>query len=266
MAASLQIKHLNIDASPDSLLLESDPDLKYYREVHRHYGTDEYIIVGYKPNAGLLDQETIALLEEISNKFKKIEAVSGVAALSNVPLLLQLEEDEKTGNTKFSNLLSPQVDVDKARQEFTSSPIYVDNLVSRDLSTTAIKIDIQKNQELIDLLQQKYVLLEQQDAQALDQEKNSELESIREEILTQRKFTNERYKSILFSVRSIIDEYAEDGEFYLAGAPLIGNDMKVFVVQDIKVFGIAILVIMVFVLFMFFRKPAWIFWRLYVLY
>ena len=47
------IKDINIDASPDSLLLESDPDLEYYWEVHREYGTDEYIIVGYEPKDGL---------------------------------------------------------------------------------------------------------------------------------------------------------------------------------------------------------------------
>ncbi len=259
VAASTQIKNLNIDASPDSLLLENDPDLKYYREVHRHYGTDEYIIVGYKPNASLLDQETITLLEDISSKFKEVDGVSGVSALSNVPLLLQLEEDEKTGNTKFANLLSPQVDLDKARLEFTSSPIYVDNLVSKDLSTTAIKIDIQKNQELINLLQKKYVLLEKEKTQTLNQEDLSELEAVREDISAQRQVINERYKSVLASVRKIIAGYENQGEFYLAGAPLIGNDMKVFVVQDIKIFGIAIVVIMILVLFLFFRKPAWIF-------
>ncbi len=257
--ASLQINKLNIDASPDSLMLESDPDLKYYREVHRHYGTDEYIIVGYKPNASLLDEETIDLLENITNKFEQIEGVSGVTALSNVPLLLQLEEDEETGATKFSNLLSPEVDKEKARLEFASSPIYVSNLVSNDLTTTAIKVDIQKNQKLVDLLQQKYLFLDKQKSSSLNQEDSLELETIRKDIYEQRQAINERYKTVLASIRNTLMEYEDSGEFYLAGAPLIGNDMKVFVVQDIEVFGIAIIVIMVLVLFIFFRKPAWIF-------
>ena len=49
------LNYINIDASPDSLLLESDPDLKYYREVHREYGSDEYIVIGYQPNNDLFD-------------------------------------------------------------------------------------------------------------------------------------------------------------------------------------------------------------------
>lgn len=259
VAASLHIKNLNIDASPDSLLLESDPDLKYYREVHRYYGTDEYIIVGFKPKAAILDKKTIDSIESISNQFKQIKGVSSVAAISNVPLLLQVEEDKETGATKFANLLSPDVDVDKARQEFTSSPIYVNNLVSEDLNTTAIKVDIEKNQELIDLLQQKYVLLEKEESHSLNEKELLELDSIRNNIYTQRQVINGRYKDVLYSVRNIISSEKDIGEFYLAGAPLIGNDMKVFVVQDIKVFGVGIIVIMMLVLFLFFRRPAWIF-------
>ena len=86
--------------------------------------------------------------ENISEKFKKIVGVSSVTSLSNVPLLLQIQKDNKTGETSFSNLLSSQVDLAKAKAEFTTSPIYVNNLVDDDLSTTAIKVDIEKNKIL----------------------------------------------------------------------------------------------------------------------
>lgn len=256
---SMYISNLNIDASPDSLMLESDPDLKYYREVHRHYGTDEYIIVGFKPNKAMLEQDSIQYIENISNQFKKIKGISGVTSLSNVPLLLQLKEDEKTGQTSFSNLLSANVDLKKAEQEFTSSPIYVDNLISKDLTTTAIKVDIKKNKELIDLIEEKYVLLEQLESDAQNIEISSKLELLRNNIILERQVINQRYKAVLDAVRDIITTEGNQGEFYLAGAPLIGNDMKEYVVKDIRTFGIAILGIMIVVLFLFFRNPAWIF-------
>lgn len=258
-ACSIYIPKLNIDASPDSLMLESDPDLKYYREVHRHYGTDEYVIVGFKPNKAMLEPETIQFIEAISDQFKSINGISGVTALSNVPLLLQLKEDEKTGQTSFSNLLTTNVDVDKAKQEFTSSPIYVDNLISKDLSTTAIKVDIEKNQKLVKLIEQKYVLLEQLESETNNSQVTTELEQLRTNISMERQIINQRYKEVLDSVRAILVAEKSKGEFYLAGAPLIGNDMKEYVVKDIRTFGIAILGIMVVVLFLFFRRPAWIF-------
>lgn len=258
IGCGLYVKKLHIDASPDSILLESDPDLKYYREVHRHYGTDEFIIVGFKPKTSILDEETIILIEDITNQFKQIEGVSGATAISNVPLLLQQEEDKKTGKTKFANLLSEEIDIEKARYEFSTSPIYLDNLVSQDLSTTAIKVDIQKNQKLVNLLQQKYELLDKQNSKTAAAAKLQELEKLRKNIILERQFINNRYKSVLTSIRTIISDNKDKGEFYLAGAPLIGNDMKNFVQQDIKVFGLAIIFIMAFVLFLFFRRTKWI--------
>lgn len=258
-ACSIFIPNLNIDASPDSLMLESDPDLKYYREVHSHYGTDEYIIVGFKPNKSMLEQENIRYIEELSNQFKKIEGISGVTSLSNVPLLLQTKRDEKTNQTAFANLTTENVDIDKAEQEFTSSPIYVDNLISKDLSTTAIKVDIEKNKELIKLIEHKYELLEQLENDKHNAQIETELEQLRKNIIIERQVINARYKNVLDNLRNIISTAKGNGEFYLAGAPLIGNDMKEYVAKDIRTFGIAILGIMIFVLFVFFRKPAWIF-------
>ncbi|MBT8112122.1 MAG: MMPL family transporter [Gammaproteobacteria bacterium] len=240
-------------------MLESDPDLKYYREVHRQYGTDEFIIVGFKPKKDILDNSTIGFIEKISEKFKKIEGVSSVTSLSNVPLLLQIQKDNKTGETSFSNLLSPQVDIAKAKAEFTTSPIYVNNLVDDDLSTTAIKVDIEKNKTLIELLEEKYVFLDKQKNQVLDESDKAVLEEVRKNILLERQVINNRYKDVLRSVREIVNDADDAGEFYLAGAPLIGNDMKDFVGKDIKIFGVAILSIMILVLFLFFRRPAWIF-------
>ncbi|MGI9227216.1 MAG: efflux RND transporter permease subunit [Gammaproteobacteria bacterium] len=259
VACSIYIPNLNIDASPDSLMLESDPDLMYYREVHREYGTDEYIIVGFKPNKKMLEQDSIEYIEELSNQFKNINGISGVTSLSNVPLLLQLKEDEKTGQTSFSNLLTTGVDLKKAEQEFTSSPIYVDNLISKDLATTAIKVDIEKNKELVDLIEKKYILLGQQESNSQDVQMLSELEQLRSNIILERQVINQRYKEVLDSVRGILASEGSKGEFYLAGAPLIGNDMKEYVVKDIRTFGVAILGVMVIVLFLFFRRPAWIF-------
>jgi len=259
VVCSTYISNLNIDASPDSLMLESDPDLKYYREVHRQYGTDEFIIVGFKPKKEILDKSTIDFIENISEKFKKIEGVSSVTSLSNVPLLLQIQKDNKTGDTSFSNLLSPQVDLAKAEAEFTTSPIYVNNLVDDDLSTTAIKVDIEKNKTLIDLLEEKYVFLDKQKNQLLDESDEADLDGVRKNILLERQVINNRYKDVLRSVREIVNDVDDAGEFYLAGAPLIGNDMKDFVGKDIKIFGVAILSIMILVLFLFFRRPAWIF-------
>ena len=256
---STYIQYINVDASPDSLLLESDPDLEYYREVHREYGTDEYIIVGFEPNDSLFAQQTIAFIDQLTKEFATISGVSAVASTTNVPLLQQRFRDDKKGITSFKNLVSDSVNIERAREEFLTSPLYANNLVSLDKKTTAIKVDIQKNQTLVSLLQEKYVVLDQIAASSTSDNKLKEkLEQINNEIPIQRAKINQRYKEVIEEVRLIIEKYSQHGNFYLAGAPLLANDIKTFVNNDIQIFGITIIAIMLVVLFIFFRKVSWV--------
>ncbi len=256
---STYIQYINVDASPDSLLLESDPDLEYYREVHREYGTDEYIIVGFEPNSDLFAQQTITFIDQLTKELTAIPGVSAVASTTNVPLLQQRFRDDKKGIASFKNLNSTDVDIQQARSEFLSSPLYASNLVSSDEKTTAIKVDIQKNETLVTLLQQKYIVLDQiAESPTNNEELAAKLEQINKEIPIQRAKINQRYKEVLTDTRSIIDKHQQQGNFYLAGAPLLANDIKTFVNSDIQIFGITIILIMLVVLFMFFRKVSWV--------
>ena len=253
------IKNLDIDSSADSMMPESDPDLEYYRNVHRHYGTDEFLIVGYKPHAEMLHEETLLLIDGLVKKFEKLERVESVTSITNIPLLMQPIRDEATGSIDYPNLLTPQVDIDKAIEELTTSSIYLDNLVNQSLGLTAIHIGFEKHQELWDLLERKYVLLQKYDDGSIIEAEIAELDSVRTDIRTQRKLSNEHYRDVLISMRAELSSLSDTGQFYLAGAPLVNNDMKDFVQRDLATFGSAIAAIMIIVLFIFFRNPVWVF-------
>ena len=131
---STNIPKIHVDASPDSLLLESDPDLEFYREVHREYGSDEYIIVGYQPNEDMYSQQTITFIQTLSEELRSASGVSGVNSITNVPLLQQPRSQGDDGVSTFRNLNHPEVDISSAQKEFSISPIYSSNLVSLMLS------------------------------------------------------------------------------------------------------------------------------------
>ncbi len=257
---SINIQYINIDASPDSLLLDSDPDLEFYREVHREYGSDEYIVVGFQPNENLYKKSTIDFIQQLTEKLKTAPGISGVNSLTNVPLLQQPRNQGEDGVSTFQNLVSQNVDIESAEKEFSTSPIYASNLVSLDAKSTAIKVDIQKNQELISLIQQKYILLEKLNQPSNDKNQSitNQLNEINSQIPIQRALINERYKNALASIRNTLSKHQDQGTFYLAGAPLIANDIKTFINNDIRVFGISMIAIMFFVLFIFFRRLSWV--------
>lgn len=257
---STYIQKIHIDASPDSLLLESDPDLEFYREVHRQYGSDEYIIVGYQPKDDLYKQSTINFIQQLTSELQTATGVSNVNSITNVPLLQQPGSQEEDGVSTFRNLTHPDVNIESAKQEFAVSPIYSSNLVSLDAKSTAIKVDIQKNENLVKLLKDKYTLLDKLDdaANSNSQQLLTQLENIDRQIPLERAQINERYKKALIDIRETLAKHENKGTFYLAGAPLIANDIKLFIHNDIRVFGISMVIIMIFVLYLFFRRLSWV--------
>lgn len=259
-ALAINIQYINIDASPDSLLLDSDPDLEFYREVHREYGSDEYIIVGFQPHANLYEPQTIDFIQGLTEELKTAPGISGVNSITNVPLLQQPRSQGEDGVSAFQNLVNPKVDIASAENEFATSPIYSSNLVSLDAKSTAIKVDIQKNQKLVSLIQQKYIVLDQLNEPGNEDNPAfiDQLTDINEQIPVQRAIINQRYKDALEDIRSTLSNHLDQGKFYLAGAPLIANDIKTFINNDIRVFGISMIAIMFFVLFLFFRRLSWV--------
>jgi len=56
------VDDFQLDASSDTLLLEGDKDLKYYKDIKARYGDDEFLVVTYQPHADLFDPITISSL------------------------------------------------------------------------------------------------------------------------------------------------------------------------------------------------------------
>ena len=47
--SGFQARHFKLDASADSLVLEHDEALRYYRAITKRYGTDDFLIITYSP-------------------------------------------------------------------------------------------------------------------------------------------------------------------------------------------------------------------------
>ena len=85
-------KDFTLDASSDSLLLESDKDLKYLREINERYGSKDYLVLTYEPVLSFTDEETIINLQFLKSKIEKLDWVNGVITIIDVPLLKSNDE------------------------------------------------------------------------------------------------------------------------------------------------------------------------------
>ena len=255
---SVHISNINIDASADSLLLDSDPDLQFYREVHREYGSDEFVFVGYQPNTGLYTDASLDIIQELTEGLVKHSDITAVTSIINLPLLKQSYNDPETGAPGFRQLRDAETDLSLAAEEFNTSPLYANNFVSLSASTTALKVDIKKNNELDQLIDDKYKLNQALNAEPENKVLLQQLEALDDQIQEQRAVTTQRYANVIAATRSLIAERTDSGQFYLAGAPLIANDIKLFVLNDVRTFGLSILGIMLIVLYAFFRRLSWV--------
>ena len=69
LVMSLGLPNFKLDASADSLTLEYDEDLNYFRETSKRYGSDNFLIITFSPKSGdLFDQENLDTLRSISNQ------------------------------------------------------------------------------------------------------------------------------------------------------------------------------------------------------
>jgi predicted RND superfamily exporter protein len=71
-----------LDASADSLILEYDEDLRYYRYVRARYGSDDYLIVTYTPQDDLFSTDTLADLGMLRDELLALPNVAGITEKS----------------------------------------------------------------------------------------------------------------------------------------------------------------------------------------
>src|SRR6056300_1645666 len=86
MAIGLQ--NFRIDASADSLTLEHDADLDYFRELTQRYGSTDLLVVTYRPKGvDLFSDASLQTLEAMTSQLSAVPGIVNVQSIINVPLL-----------------------------------------------------------------------------------------------------------------------------------------------------------------------------------
>jgi len=148
-----QIPNFQLDASSDSLVLEGDENLAFYQRVKKNYGSDDYLVISYQVKDDLLDPQQLDHLSRFKQALKTIQQVKSVTSILDVPLfrspplsLVDLANENITLENGNANLAL-------AANEFKTSPLYANNLVSKDGKTTAILVTLKDNQRFKSFVQ-----------------------------------------------------------------------------------------------------------------
>ena len=251
------VDDFQLDASSDSLLLEGDQDLRFYRDIKARYGNDQFLVVTYQPEKDLFAAETLSHLKKLRDELSSLDAIASVVSILDVPLLKSPPKSLSDLEEDVPNLLSPGTDQNLAKQELLTSKLYRDLLISSDGKTTAMQLNMVLDEGLKSLIEARDVLREKRLAEALDTDELIQLEILSDQIREQRDVYRRQNVETIASIRSILDRYRVGVDIFLGGVPMIAVDMIDYIQSDIKVFGTSILLFLILALLFIFKRPRW---------
>ena len=251
-------KDFHLDASADSLLLENDQDLKYFRTINKNYGSAEFLVISYSPKHDLYAPETLDDLRKLRDSLLKIERVKSVLSILDVPLIDSPRLTMGDLKNGVRTLETPDIDIDLVRKEFKTSPFYKSLLVSPDARTTALQVIFERDESYHSLLQQRNSLREKRLTSPLSPAETVQLEQVSKNFDTRSRDLAEQEALDIAEIRIIMKQHSDHGELFLGGVPMIVADMISFIRHDLASFGLGVLVFLVTMLFLIFRHPRWV--------
>ncbi len=259
-AAAWQATHFKLDASAESLTLENDQALEYYREIAKQYGGSDFVVVTYTPkDRPLFQPDTLKHIQALQEELKGVDRVGSVYSFLDVPLLFSPKVAFTDLSDGYRTLLDPGVDLQLAKREFTEvNPLYEDLLVSDDGRTTALLLTFERDERYYQLLNRRNALRDQERAGELSDQQARELEQVTAEFSEYHSQVQARTQDEVQEIRGIMDGYRDQAQLFLGGVPMIASDMIRFISSDLKVFGLGVLVFLVLTLFLIFRRPRWV--------
>jgi len=259
IASAFQARHFRLDASADSLVLEHDESLEFYRQVSKRYGGSDFLIVTYSPKErALFDPDTLKHLDQLHHELSSIDRVQAVYSILDVPLLFSPPTKFSELANNYRTLRDSGVDLALAEQEFVSeNPAYRDMLVSRDGRTTALLVSFTRDQHYYDLLYQRNDLSALDLTGELDQAGQQQLQQLRREFSDYSAAQQKRTADNIATFRGVLDGYRGEADLFLGGVSMITTDMVQFIRSDLGTFGIGVVLFILLSLLVIFRKPRW---------
>ncbi len=254
-----QARKLEIDASAETLILEDDKDLAFTRLIDNRYDKSDFLFISYQPEEDLFSDAVLAALGRLRDDLTSLDGVESVISILDVPLLQSSQHSVKELVRNVQTLESPGVDRDLARKEFQTSPIYSNLLVSPDLKTTALQVNLPKDAIYRDLLRRRNQLRAKLKSGEMTEAQRTELEEVQVKFKAHRDSMRIAQHQNILQVRAVMDRYRNGAELFLGGVSMIADDLISFIKSDLRVFGSGVLLLLAITLGLIFRQLRWIF-------
>ncbi len=249
---------VEVDASAETLLLDDDKDLKFFREVNKRYNNLNFLIVTFTPNNDLLSNESLDTIKNLSKEFLTVENIENVDSILTVPLLQSPVRPISDLVAGVDSMETKEFDKELVKNEFLTSPLYKNALVSDDFKTTALILNIKNDEKYYELLEKRNSLLVKEKEKIITKEEKLELKKAIVEFKNYRDLIRKKDTNNIENIRNIIKKYEANGKIFLGGVNMIASDAIGFVKNDLIIYGFSLVFIFIFILWYIFRHIRWI--------
>ena len=258
MVLGWHARDFRLDASADSLLLENDEDYKVFRELSERYQSKSFLVVAFVPEQGVFAANTLKRVDQLAFDLEEVPGISSVVSLLDVPLLAQGEGSltELAGN--YRTLRDSEVDLDKARDELTTSPVFSELIVSADGRTTALQLNLDEALEFEALQGERRRMSQRIGAGKATSDEKQRFVQLDAQYELQKRQLNQKRHDTIVAVREVMERHHDAGSLVLGGVSMIADDMITFIRNDLVTFGLGVFVFLVAMLAIVFRAIRWV--------
>ncbi|QKQ24448.1 MMPL family transporter [Candidatus Ruthia endofausta] len=253
-----QIPDFQLDASSDSLVLEGDKNLSYYQSIKKNYGSDDYLVISYQVEDNLLAPTQLNHLKKFRQDLAKINQVKSVTTILDVPLF-------RSPPLSLIDLTGESISIDNgnanlalANDEFKNSPLYANNLVSKDGKTTAVLVALRDNQKFKELRESRDKMRIQRANNKLSDDQQLKLKIIEKQILKNATAQSKLQAQTIAQIRTTISRYSDKAHLFLGGLPMITTDIVAYISSDLIIFSLAVIGLMSLILAIIFKSIRWV--------
>ena len=137
--------NLKIDASSDTLILQNDESFQYFEYYNQIFPSKNFLVLAIQSNKKI-EENYIKNINLIQNKLNKIEGVESTFSIVDTPILL-LNNITLTdlGNKDILTINNSKNDLDLILNEFSSSPIFNNQIINEEQTVSSIIIYLKKD-------------------------------------------------------------------------------------------------------------------------
>lgn len=261
---SWQAQKFEIDASAKTLLLKDNKHYIISQLSSLRYNPKEFILIAYKPNSkDIFSNRVLSRIDEIANKIKKIDRVSDVRSLVNVPIFYGIDDLSINIDTDDLSWKQKKFDSQFLKKVLKNHPLYEDLLVNKEQNALSMQVLFKTNKESANLHRQIIGIKKHLLSRELSDKENKHLKELeRQKDKIDKKLDKKRIQEIE-KIRAVLKPYKKTGNFYLGGNNLLAYQLIKIIKNDLVLFGSLITLIISIILFLLFRKLRWVFLPLF---